>query len=251
MDLWRELCKEKKFVNGKPWSIAGDMNVTLHPNEHSCGSSILTADMVDFKDCLNEIEVDDLCSSGLHFTWTKNLHKAKEGIMTGILKKLDRVMSNEEFINQYPLANAKFLPYIISDHTPSILCISSIIKKKVKAFRFSNYVTDKQEFILIIKEKWNQNVHGFYMYQVVKKLKSLKVPLNKLGWSKGNVFKRVEDLRLELKDVQSAIDFDPHNHHLRIHEAKLVEEFYEAEADEEKLLYQQAKIKWLFEGDKN
>ncbi|GJW41492.1 hypothetical protein Tco_0067337, partial [Tanacetum coccineum] len=63
-----EFCKEKKFVNGKPWSIAGDMNVTLHPNEYSCGSSILIADMVDFKDCLNEIEVDDLCSSGLHFT---------------------------------------------------------------------------------------------------------------------------------------------------------------------------------------
>ncbi|GKF43377.1 RNA-directed DNA polymerase, eukaryota, reverse transcriptase zinc-binding domain protein, partial [Tanacetum coccineum] len=165
-DLWRELCKEKKFVNGKPWSIVGDMNVTLHPNEHSCGSSILTADMVD---SLNEIEVDDLCSSGLHFTWIKNLHKAKVGIMTGILKKLDRVMSNEEFINQYPLANAKFLHYIIYDHTPFILCIPSIIKKKAKAFRFSNYVTDKQEFIPIIKKKWNQNVHGFYMYQVVKK----------------------------------------------------------------------------------
>ncbi|GJS59198.1 RNA-directed DNA polymerase, eukaryota, reverse transcriptase zinc-binding domain protein [Tanacetum coccineum] len=44
---------------------------------------------------------------------------------------------------------------------------------------------------------------------------------------------------------------DPHNHHLRIHEAKLVEEFYEAKADEEKLLYQQAKIKWMSEGDKN
>ncbi|GJR52155.1 hypothetical protein Tco_1402676 [Tanacetum coccineum] len=59
-----------------------------------------------------------------------------------------------------------------------------------------------------------------YMYQVVKKLNSLKSPLNKLGWSKGNL-------------------------------AKLVEEFYEAEADEEKFLYQEAKIKWLCEGDKN
>ncbi|GJR07922.1 hypothetical protein Tco_0790574 [Tanacetum coccineum] len=36
-----------------------------------------------------------------------------------------------------------------------------------------------------------------------------------------------------------------------INEAKLVEEFYEAEANEEKFLYQQAKIKWLCEGDKN
>ncbi|GJV53270.1 RNA-directed DNA polymerase, eukaryota, reverse transcriptase zinc-binding domain protein [Tanacetum coccineum] len=170
-DLWRELCREKKFVNGKPWSIAGDMNVTLQPNEHSCGSSMMNSDMMEFKD-------------------------SKVGVMTGILKKLDRVISNEDFINQYPQANAKF----------------------------SNYVTDKQEFIPIVKEKWNQNIQGFYMYQVVKKLKSLKAPLNKLGCSKGNVFKRVEDLRLKLKDVQT---------------------------DEEKLLYQQAKINWLSDGDKN
>ncbi|GJY63501.1 pentatricopeptide repeat-containing protein [Tanacetum coccineum] len=87
---------------------------------------MMNADMIEFKYCLNEIEVEDLCSSGLHFTWTKNLCKAKR-----------------------------------------------------------------------------------------------------------------------------AIDSDHHNQHLRINEAKLVEEFYEAEADEEKFLYQQAKIKWLCEGDKN
>nr|GEV80746.1 RNA-directed DNA polymerase, eukaryota, reverse transcriptase zinc-binding domain protein [Tanacetum cinerariifolium] len=92
---------------------------------------------------------------------------------------------------------------------------------------------------------------GYYMYKVVKKLKSLKSPLNKLGWSKGNLFKRIKDLRLKLKDVQTAIDADPHNQYLRFNKAKLVEEFYEAKAEEEKLLYQQAKIKWLCEGDKN
>ncbi|GKA45646.1 RNA-directed DNA polymerase, eukaryota, reverse transcriptase zinc-binding domain protein [Tanacetum coccineum] len=74
----------------KPWCIVGDMNVTLHPNKHSYGSSTMTADMMEFQDCLNEIEVEDICKSSLHFTWTKNLHKTKAGIMSGILKKLDR-----------------------------------------------------------------------------------------------------------------------------------------------------------------
>nr|GEW13042.1 hypothetical protein [Tanacetum cinerariifolium] len=71
------------------------------------------------------------------------------------------------------------------------------------------------------------------------------------GRSKGNLFKRVECLRLKLKDVKTAIDDDPQNQSLRITRVKLQEEFYEAEADEEKFLYQQAKIKWLCEGDKN
>ncbi|GJX08250.1 RNA-directed DNA polymerase, eukaryota, reverse transcriptase zinc-binding domain protein [Tanacetum coccineum] len=123
--LWEELVKEKRYVNGKPWCIAGDMNVTLMPNEHSCGSSVMTSDMVDFQECLNKIEVEDICRTGLHFTWTKNLHKNKAGIMTGILKNLDR------------------------------------------------------------------------------KLKSLKSPLNNLGWSKGNLFKRVKSLRGQLqKDIE-------------------------------------------------
>nr|GEX02576.1 hypothetical protein [Tanacetum cinerariifolium] len=55
-----ELEREKKFVNGKPWCIAGDINVTLYHNEHSCGSSVMTFDMVEFQDCLNTIEVEDV-----------------------------------------------------------------------------------------------------------------------------------------------------------------------------------------------
>ncbi|GJX70394.1 RNA-directed DNA polymerase, eukaryota, reverse transcriptase zinc-binding domain protein [Tanacetum coccineum] len=113
----------------------------------------------------------------------KNVHKSKVGIMTGVLKKLDRVTSNEDFIKSFPQAHAKFLPYIISDHSPAILCVPFNIRKKVKSFRFSNYITNKQEFIPI--------------------------------------------------------------------EATLVEEFYEAESDEEKFLHQQAKIKWLCDGEKN
>ncbi|GJW27925.1 RNA-directed DNA polymerase, eukaryota, reverse transcriptase zinc-binding domain protein [Tanacetum coccineum] len=184
-DLWEELIRECRYVNGKPWCIAGDINVTLYPNEHSSGSSVMSLDMIVFLDFLNKIEVDDICKSGLHFTWTKNLQSTKAGNMIGILKKLDRVISNEEFINQYPKAHAKF----------------------------SNFLTDKHEFLPIVKEKWSKEVKGFYMYQVVQNMKSLKSPLNNLRWCKGSLFKRVVSLRDELK--------------------------------------KQAKIKWLSEGDKN
>nr|GEX42917.1 hypothetical protein [Tanacetum cinerariifolium] len=106
-NLWRDLINDSRYVNGKPWCIVKDMNVTLHPNEHSCRASVMS--MVEFQNCLNDIKVEDICSSGLQFTWTKNLHKAKLGIMTGILKKLDRIMSNEDFIKQFPQAHAKKL----------------------------------------------------------------------------------------------------------------------------------------------
>nr|GEU85615.1 hypothetical protein [Tanacetum cinerariifolium] len=91
--LWEELICENRFVDGKPWCLAGDLNITLQPNEHSCGSLVRTSDMLEFQECLNNIEVEDICSSGLHYTWTKNLQMTKAGNMTGILKKLDRVMA--------------------------------------------------------------------------------------------------------------------------------------------------------------
>ncbi|GKB33065.1 RNA-directed DNA polymerase, eukaryota, reverse transcriptase zinc-binding domain protein [Tanacetum coccineum] len=109
----------------------------------------MTFNMLEFQECLNNIEVEDICSSGLHYTWTKNLQKTKAGNMIGILKKLDRVMSNGEFMKTFPYAHAKFLSYLISDHTPSILCIPTNVKKKAKPFRFVNFLTDKQEFIPI------------------------------------------------------------------------------------------------------
>nr|GFA71298.1 hypothetical protein [Tanacetum cinerariifolium] len=170
------------------------------------GDSVMTTDMMEFHDCINKIEVDDLCKTGLHFTWTKNLQETRASNMTGILKKLDRVMINEDFIKQYPQAHAKFLPYVISDHTPDILCIPTSIKKKVKPLRFSNFLTNKLEFIDIVKENWKLEVPGYFMYQVVMKLKSMKSPLNKLSWSKGNLFKRVETLRGQLQEVQTKIN---------------------------------------------
>nr|GEU31374.1 hypothetical protein [Tanacetum cinerariifolium] len=83
------------------------------------------------------------------------------------------------------------------------------------------------------------------MVYILQKLKSLKILLNKLGWSKGNLFKRVESLRGQLQKVKNNIDNDPHNHTLRDMEAKPVKEFYEAEEDEEKFLFQKANIKLL------
>ena len=51
----------------------GDFNVTLEVNEHSNGTSMHTSDMIDFKKCVEDVEIEDLCSSGFQFTWTKSL----------------------------------------------------------------------------------------------------------------------------------------------------------------------------------
>ncbi|GJR32719.1 hypothetical protein Tco_0780479 [Tanacetum coccineum] len=65
-----------------------------------------------------------------------------------ILKKLDKAMVNEELILKFPDANALFRPYLVSDHSPVVVSLPlSYEKKKKKAFRFANYITEKEDFL--------------------------------------------------------------------------------------------------------
>ena len=129
--------------------MMGDMNVTLFLNEHSTGSSTLSSDMSEFRDCVNMIEMEDLTSSGLFYTWTKNLFKVKAGDESGVLKKLDTIMGSEEFITKFSQANAIFLPYLISDHCPTVLVLPNVVQIK-KSFKFSNFMADKEDFLPIV-----------------------------------------------------------------------------------------------------
>ncbi|GJS63488.1 trichome birefringence-like protein 3, partial [Tanacetum coccineum] len=83
--LWSELGLHKQVVRGCPWILLGDFNVALNLKDSNSGSSLLNSAMLEFKDCVSNIEVMDINSSGLHFTWNQ---KPKGG---GILRKLDRV----------------------------------------------------------------------------------------------------------------------------------------------------------------
>ncbi|GJR62664.1 probable L-cysteine desulfhydrase, chloroplastic [Tanacetum coccineum] len=58
-------------------------------------------------------------------------------------------------------------------------------------------------------------------------------------------------LRDKLNEWQSKLDTDPFNTEFKVEESKALSEYRDAANDENKLLKQKAKIKWLREGDKN
>nr|GEZ38276.1 hypothetical protein [Tanacetum cinerariifolium] len=107
-------------------------------------------------------------------------------------------------------AHGIFLPY--PDHnSPAIMTIPKGISKKKKSFRFSNYVADKEEFLDVVRERWNHDVRGCQMYRVVQKLKLLKNPLNQLNWQTEKLFENFYVLKEKLKEAQSKVDADPFN----------------------------------------
>nr|GEW90443.1 hypothetical protein [Tanacetum cinerariifolium] len=203
----------KNIVNHYLWALMGDFNVILKPEERSNGSSSMSMDMYEFRDARNTLEVEDLCSSGFKFTWTKSLKNP----LTATLKKLDKIIINEEFLQEYKTAHAIFLPYLISDHSPSVLVVTKGFVMKKKSFRFMNFVADKTEFM-------DNN---------------------------GNVFDKVKELKLSLCDIQSKLDVDPFNKVLKAQAVIIGKQYTEAAEDELKILHQKAKIHWLKEGDGN
>ncbi|XP_071739330.1 uncharacterized protein [Rutidosis leptorrhynchoides] len=181
-------------------------------NEHSSGCLAITDEMVEFNSCISDIEVEDLDSTGFHFTWTKLLKNP----LCNVLRKLDRIMINESYVTRFPQAYGVFLPFLISDHIPAILGVPNGVVKKRSSFRFMNHIADRDDFLHTVALKWNCNVEGHKMFQVVTKLKSLKKDLHYLNWKHGDVFQKVVDLREKLRKCQSEVESNPHDHDTRV-----------------------------------
>ncbi|GJZ80916.1 RNA-directed DNA polymerase, eukaryota, reverse transcriptase zinc-binding domain protein [Tanacetum coccineum] len=163
-----------------PVIMVDDFKSLLKPEEHLNGGSASNMDMHEFSDLVNAVEVEDLCSS-----------EASCVLFTTS-------------------------PYLISDHSPGVLIFPEGLPKKVKSFRFTNYIADKQEFLDVVAKGWETS---YFM-------DSLQV-------------------------AQEEIDKDPFNEDKKKKAITILEEYTEVSKDELKLLHQKAKINWLREGDKN
>ncbi|GJX69407.1 RNA-directed DNA polymerase, eukaryota, reverse transcriptase zinc-binding domain protein [Tanacetum coccineum] len=160
------------------------------------GGSCKTSDMIYFQECHEHIQVEDLNSSGIHFTWIQS----RQDHSSGILKKIDRVLGNIEFMSYFSNSHALFLPHLTFDHSPAVL--------------------------IIPKDHWNTNVEGCHMYKLVKRMKGLKYHMKKFSWKFGNIFEKVIEWKEKLQIIQRKVYQDPHNATLKKHEADILKEYY-------------------------
>ncbi|GJZ94055.1 putative RNA-directed DNA polymerase, eukaryota, reverse transcriptase zinc-binding domain protein, partial [Tanacetum coccineum] len=199
--LWSDLELHKNVVCGSPWILMGDFNVSLNIEDSFDGSSLMNSAMCDFKDCVKRIEVIDINSIGLHFTWNQKL-KGKNVI----LKKLDRIMGNIEFVDMFPGAYARFQPYRISDHSPAVLNLPSFSMSKPKPFKFYNFFAYKDRVLEVVIDNWSNQVEGHSMYRVVV--------FRKLLHEQGNLHDCVNRLSFDLNEAK--IDEESRNQRSRI-----------------------------------
>ncbi|KAL1189621.1 hypothetical protein V5N11_030477 [Cardamine amara subsp. amara] len=190
-DLWIELLNLQLTLqtDNTPWIIAGDFNEILHPSEHSSPDvNQFTSPMVDFKSCIDQLEVRDLRFHGTRFSWSN------KSPSNPIAKKLDRALINESWLNTYPSSLANFLAPEISDHTPCCIHLDCHIPQAgTKPFKFYNYLSYHPDFLAVVANAWidtENEEHSLHNLNVKQKMikRELKA-LNKNNFS--DIQKRV------------------------------------------------------------
>ncbi|KAJ9566861.1 LOW QUALITY PROTEIN: hypothetical protein OSB04_002827 [Centaurea solstitialis] len=246
-NLWSGLRRFKVLLNQKSWVVLGDFNTMLFPHDGFGGISRRNGDMLDFGACIEDIELYDVTYTGIQYT----IIHGKPSIEGGILRKLDRVLANNEFTDMFRDCAVRFLPRGLSDHSPALLHFSGGQRRCVASFRFDNFLTNDLSFLNIVKAGWQVQVEGTFMFRVLHKLKQLKKPLRKLRSSYHNLSKRTASLKLELDVIQLACDLDPGNGLLQHDLEALRIAYCQACKNEDTAAKQRAKVRWLDDGDMN
>nr|GEW70212.1 hypothetical protein [Tanacetum cinerariifolium] len=230
-------------VDGNEVILGGD-NVILNPNENSNGINVKSFGVQDFRDSVDVLGLEDVKLTGYFFTWVQ---KRRDPI-SGVLKKLDRIMCNDCFMEVYPTTFANFLPFRPSNHSRAILVLLDVLGRKKKAL---NYLSNKEGFFDKVGRNWNVLVKGHKMFVLVKRLKFLKKHMRDLNRENVNVCEKSKIFKEELCRVQDALSKDPFNVDLREEELLYADAYKKAVLDKELLLKQKSKIKWLKEEDFN
>ncbi|KAJ9536547.1 hypothetical protein OSB04_un000299 [Centaurea solstitialis] len=244
--LWSGLRKFKVLIRDMPWLIMGDFNTMLFPHDGLGGSSRRNADMIEFGECLADIDMYDVQYTGVQYTWCQ-----KPSDESGIRRKLDRVLANNEFTTRFSDVTVQFLPRGLSDHSAAITSFTGGVRHFVAPFKFDNFLTNDPRFYDILNMYWNNQIDGTFMHRVLSKLKALKTPLRKLRSSFHNLSTAVVLLKPELDVVQLACDLDPDNVLLQEDVQAIRGAYLKACYNEEQAAKQRAKVRWLLEGDSN
>lgn len=129
-------------LSGAPLIVMGDFNEILASSKHSSGAFLAPHQrgMLAFQSMVTSCDLTDLASIGPTFTWT---NKQSEN---PIAKKLDRVLVNDSWMNQYPQSYANFKPSGVLDHTRCWVHLDTPPPGNKRPFKFFNFLVDHQDF---------------------------------------------------------------------------------------------------------
>ncbi|XP_074293050.1 uncharacterized protein LOC141619949 [Silene latifolia] len=138
-ELWRFLKQESESCS-LPWLWTGVLNTVLSPIER-LGGNTTEAEMEQFQDCVSICGMEDISATGALFTWS---HKQDAG--SRVYSRLDRIMSNQEWVENFGDYLAHFHPEGLFDHCPCTLVDRHADFGGKKSFKYFNMWGTSEEF---------------------------------------------------------------------------------------------------------
>ncbi|KAM7528458.1 hypothetical protein LguiB_031868 [Lonicera macranthoides] len=225
----------------------GDFNVIHFAHELLGGIHPDIAEMADFNNCLNAIEVVEMTTRGGLFTWDN-----KRNGEANIKSKIDKVFCNESWLQEFPNVEAAIMVGGVLDHAPIIVTIAYSNRKGNKPFRFFDFWMRNMNFADIVRQSWCLPSDGFPMFQVTTKLRRLKFELKKLNKRcYSNISVHTREAREDLHSYQRSLQNSVVTSDMRNKERDLLLKYVKLRDAEEEFFRQKSRINWLNCGDRN
>uniref|UniRef100_A0A803NJZ6 Reverse transcriptase domain-containing protein n=1 Tax=Cannabis sativa TaxID=3483 RepID=A0A803NJZ6_CANSA len=240
--LWADLCGLRTKEN---WLVMGDFNAIL-AKEERVGHRVCYHPDADMQ-CVQQCQIEDVKATGCYFTWS-NKQQGRDRICSNI----DRILANQEWLDQYPNDEAMFLNEGTFDHTPAILSLHPRWRSGKKPFKYFRMWSSHPNYFNKVSEVWHKEMRGTRMYQLIRKLKELKATLkeiNREGFS--DVQALFEQSKADQNDLQDKLQHDPLNADLHEAESNAQEKYNAAVKNYFSFLQQKAKAAWIQKGDSN
>lgn len=167
MQLWDHLRQIGRGCHN-PRVESGDFNAILSHDDRLNGDPVIPQELVDFQQCVNNIGMGPLPSKGHSYTWCN-----KRDSQARINSHIDWALGNPSCFMQYNHIEANFKDFGRSNHTSIVLCTDQTIIQVKRPFRLLNVVLQQEKFKEITRSIWQQQVPGFKLFSIWKKLSKI------------------------------------------------------------------------------
>ncbi|XP_020229075.1 uncharacterized protein LOC109810102 [Cajanus cajan] len=236
-ELW-DVLRELSLDIDCAWAILGDFNSIIHPHERKGGSANPSnRGILGFSNMINNCDLIDAIFQGYPLTWKRG----------SLEQRLDMLLINIQWRMKFTEATVFHLPPFKSDHRPLLVRLDSkeSSDKHNRPFKFLASWITHEDFHRFVRHHWNPMLN--WNSQILSLQKELqrwnKEVFGNIFYKKRRVLRKMEKINLNLSLVEG-----------RLYEEQLLKTWKQYELviyQEEIMMFQKARSKWLSLGDRN
>ncbi|CAI9099578.1 OLC1v1036424C1 [Oldenlandia corymbosa var. corymbosa] len=154
-----------KRRKSRPWMVGGDYNVIRSLEEYDGNSQPEQGAIDDFNCWIGSCRLMELNPLRNLYTWKGNRQNGR------VLKRLDRILFNQEWMTLFTISSVHHLSRSTSDHAPLLHRFRVDSETWPSIFQFQKMWMRRNDFLGIVKESWVHPIEAFGMLRFSLKLR--------------------------------------------------------------------------------